>query len=109
MSLETIQKAITRLEQLQADSTQGEWDTTPLWYGVDVETEQGYLVAASIDIENAELIVALHRTIPALLEMFKSEVEWLEEGNNAAIVESSTVFAATPELALARAILGETE
>lgn len=107
---ETIQAAIDRLEQLKADSTPGEWVTSieglsrprgldikagRVWVASDGDGYQG----AIGNHADAELIVALHRTIDATLELLRWQMEGFFPGGDPFIDEDG--------LAFARAILGE--
>lgn len=115
MILETMRKAIARLEQLQAESTQGEWVRGEvvegqydgdLWAVGGKERIIGTFHRVHDNNSNRyvdmELIVALHRTIPALLAILREAEQYLKPAKG---VERYI----ERELALARAILGETE
>ena len=113
--VERLQAAIEKLEEIQAESRN---------WRVHLSSEDGPQVVHEFDTdgygpgygtlawtnsaEGATRIVTLHRTIDAQLTMMRSAVEWLGQGNNAAIAAGSDVFASQlgPELALAEAILG---
>lgn len=97
---ETIEQAIARLEEKRAAAMRGPWGNS-----------SGDLIGPDdfdslFSEENAELIVTLHRTIDAQLDMLRFARGFY--GAQITGPESSTAFAELA-LALAAAILGETQ
>lgn len=129
---EKLQAAVEKLERLKAASTPGPLYAhnagdvftdlaAPNAQGVNAEHNDAWHVASFMSGQNEmpyreeeanrALFLALHRTVDAQLKMMRSAIEWLSEGNNAAIAAGSGVFAGQlgPELAIADAILGGDE
>lgn len=117
-AIETLERSISKLETLRDEACGLPWTSTDQSPSMDgrnwvIRTEgvAGMRITAHDygHYGNVELIVALSRTVEPMLDMLRHAHEWLLEGNNAAVVEGSSVFRAqiTPELDLARAILGE--
>lgn len=119
MTLEIIQEAITELERLQAESTQGEWVKEPsprfhdLYYHVKSTVEGKYGEQYPfIDSENegfeeadVDLVTALHRTIPAVLRILQQAADEAATRIQPKAYYEDIMYS---EIALARAILGET-
>ena len=102
MSNDLIERAITRLEQLKAESTQGDWGPdldaqSGDWDGPSSTQIKGSGVTLWGDdpetVWDAKLIIALHRTIDAQLSILRFAVEYDRPRDSV--------------VALAKAILGE--
>lgn len=107
-SVETLEAAIARLEELKAESTPGEWWTTRdlKWPGVFAGPglSADVLVADEFRLPgDAQLVVTLSRTVDPILDMLR-----FARGLFGAQIQGEQA-AATVDLALylARAILGE--
>ena len=99
---ETVQKAIERLETLKAKATSGEWwpsDTGAVFAGPGLSDD----VAVAYEVRlrgDVKLIVALHRTIDAQIELLR----WFAD--SLANDPGSEPPARSEHLELALAILG---
>lgn len=117
-AIEILERAISKLETLR-DEAAPEWhqgrdgvryeNAVELYSRREPGEPDSRDVARFDDAADASLAVALSRTVEPMLDMLRHAHEWLLEGNNAAVVEGSSVVRAqiTPELEIARAILGE--
>jgi len=133
-AVERLQAAIDKLEQLKAESTQGEW-----WFESLPETGESriasdvygfafmaattvtfYPVPGGMKPNDAELIVALHRTIDAQIAALRAGWVWFDDFEREAptygdgrAVSASRLFKVSPEgraiMQLADAILGADE
>lgn len=110
--VELLERAIDRLEDLTAESTPGAWLRGHSSIGSRYVSESEFVATCVVLDEgltdgDADLIVALHETIPALLAILKEAL------TQAILEESYPLYwyapAAEESVALARAILGESE
>lgn len=108
--VELLERAIDRLEDLVAASKPGPWEHPRAVLGIESTTIFGTngktssYVASSHD---ADLIVALHGTIPALLDLMRCIVEFSEHCGLGEPGERPTQIQSVIDMA--RAILGESE
>ena len=113
-TLETLQEAIYRLEDLEALSTPGTWavsfpegeDGEPTARVRSGDTE----VCATGELEgwtyNADLISVLHRTLHAQHELLQGAIDWITSNQTDGEAEDLNLDSAIrAEIELARAIL----
>lgn len=113
--MERLQAAIQQLECAKEETTPGPWTHLygPKYSTIEFETEDGVRPVALVGRTpaDAELIVSLHRTLDAQLEILRFGVkrqEAVDWTNRLANRDTDLQFrAAERELALADAILGQ--
>lgn len=89
MTIELIRQARERLEQLRDESTQGEWVGSTIFTGLPFAPKiEGYSIRASGELvvegsslSDSELIVTLHRTLDAQIQILKDASEYKFESN----------------------------
>lgn len=109
---ELLERAIDRLEDLVAASTPGVWLRGHSSIGSQFTSGTEFVATLVVLDEgltdgNADLIVALHRTIPALLDLMRCIVEFSEHVGLGEPGERPTQIQSVIDMA--RAILGESE
>lgn len=107
MSKELLEQAIETLERLKAESTQGEWghyQDNEHYSTISPVDDVLYIAHVGLTPVDGELIVTLHRTIDAqieiLCEALTGFVSHVEDG----FTDGDVVYCS--ELSLAKAILG---
>jgi hypothetical protein len=114
-TLELLQEALYRLEDLEALSTPGEWGVA---YPVEEDSEPtAHIFAGEAEVGstgelegwsyNADLIAAMHRTLHAQHDLLQDAIDWLtsnEDDDEASTLNLDSAIKA--EIRLAHAILG---
>lgn len=118
MSIEIIERAVARLEELKADAVQLPWSFTDQSPSMD---GRNWLIrtdgVAGIKMSghdygyrnNVELIVALSRTVDPLIAMHRRSLLSMKAAIGAGMSEADVneIAERSGEVALARAVLGE--